>query len=277
MRQYLRSMIEQRAPALASSYRALRDELRAGREHPVRTPSGFLLAGDASMQTGAFEPIETALVSRWLRNADLFVDVGANVGFYSCLARQLGRTVLAIEPLADNLRYLYGNLRANGWDDVEVWPVGLAMKPGLQTIYGGQTGASLVRGWAGMSAAFHRTIAVSTLDLLLGTRFPGKRIVVKIDVEGAEYGVLQGATTTLDRSPKPLWLVEIVRDLHYPGGNPNLVPTFEAFMNRGYRVYAAGEPLIPVSESQVRAWIAGAPTPDTYSWVFAGDDLDGRS
>jgi FkbM family methyltransferase len=276
MRDYLRSIVERRAPGLASGYRALRDELRAGREHPVRTPAGFLLAGDASMQTGTFEPVETTMLTRWLHAGDVFVDVGANVGFYSCLARQIGCRVVAVEPLADNLRYLYRNLRANGWDDVEVWPVGLAERSGLQVLYGGQTGASLVPGWAGMSAAHHRTISVTALDLLLGSRFPAQRLTIKIDVEGAEHGVLKGAAATLDRTPRPLWLVEIVRDLHYPGGNPHLAATFELFMRRGYGVYAAGNPCTRVSDAGVRGWIGGAPAPDTYSWVFAGSDYDGE-
>src|SRR4051794_38076068 len=221
MRQAIRNLLEQRAPAIASGIRAMREELRAHKAEPVRTPLGFVLAGDASMQNGTFEPVETALLRRRIAEADIFIDVGANVGFYTCLARMAGKHAIAIEPLADNLRYLYRNLQANGWNDVEVWPLGIAPRPGLLTLYGAQTGASLVPGWAGVSTAFSRMVAVTTLDLIAGGRFQGQRIVVKIDVEGAEYGVLEGAPALLSRRPRPVWLIEVVRDLHRPGGNPD--------------------------------------------------------
>jgi len=251
----------------------MRDQLRAGREQPRPTPFGFLLAGDASMQSGRFEPVETALLQRCIAQADVFVDIGANVGFYTCLARRQGRHAVAIEPLWDNLRYLYRNLTANGWDDVEVWPLGLAPEPGLKTLYGAQTGASLVAGWAGVSPAFNRTIAVTRLDLILGDRFHGKRMAIKIDVEGAEYGVLQGAGRVLERSPKPVWLIEIVRDLHHPGGNRDFARTFDLFRSRGYLAYKADAACTPVLDDEICRWAAGTATPDVNSWIFAAGDF----
>lgn len=78
--------------------------------------------GHAAMQSGQFEPEETAVVQQLLDDISDFVDVGANVGFYSCLARANGKQTVAIEPLTANLDYLYANLQANGWNDVEVIP-----------------------------------------------------------------------------------------------------------------------------------------------------------
>jgi hypothetical protein len=77
--------------------------------HP--TPYGFKLIGSHSvhhqgMQAGLFEPEETEVIRHHLRKADVFIDVGANIGFYSCIARSDGKYVVAIEPLIQNLRYL---------------------------------------------------------------------------------------------------------------------------------------------------------------------------
>lgn len=223
------------------------------------------------MQTGRFEPVETALLQRCMDRATVFIDVGANVGFYSCLARSVGKHTVAIEPVNDNLRYLYRNLRANGWNDVEVWPLAVGARPGLMTLYGAKTGASLVPGWAGVSSAYSRTTAVSTLDLIVGSRFDGHDIVIKVDVEGAEYEVLQGAKKLLSCTPKPVWLVEILRDLHRPGGNPDFHSTFELMRSAGYNVFKANAALTPVSESDVADMMANRQQPDVISWVFSAD------
>jgi FkbM family methyltransferase len=271
LRPAVRRLVERHVPLLARSYRAVKDEVRAARERAVPTPFGFALAGDASMQGAGFEPAETGLLRRWLADADVFVDVGANVGFYTCLAKQMGRSVLAVEPLEDNLRYLYRNLTANGWQDVEVLPLGLAATPGLMTLYGARTGASLVAGWAGVSAEFSRTIPISTLDLQLRCRFPDQRLVVKIDVEGAEHDVLLGASETLRREPRPRWLVEVLREVHHPGGNPRFWATFDLFRAAGYRVFQVDERDTPVADEDLAAWRRAGAAPETRSWAFVDE------
>src|SRR5205814_1207370 len=101
---------------------------------------------------------------------------------------------------------LYRNIQANNWTDVEVFPVGLAEQPGLGTLYGQGTSASLVTRWAGISEAWQRTIPLTTLDVLIACRFRDQRLLVKIDVEGTEHAVLAGASETLARRPAPVWL-----------------------------------------------------------------------
>ena len=195
---------------LAPVYRAARDEWRFAGLRFAQTPFGYKLAGPRTMQTGAFEAAEVALLKQHLSSADVFVDIGANVGYFTCLARSMGKQVVAVEPHWGNLRYLYANLQVNGWTDgVDICPMGLSDKPGLVWLYGGGTDASLLSGWSGASEAFKRTIPVTTLDALLSERFSGRRVLVKMDVEGAEYKVLQGAVETLRATPRPLWLVEI--------------------------------------------------------------------
>src|SRR4051794_39948755 len=76
----------ERFPLLARAYRNRRDSAQLSRE-PVPTPPGFHLVGNRSMETGQFEPQETRLVESILAAADVVVDVGANIGYYVCLAR----------------------------------------------------------------------------------------------------------------------------------------------------------------------------------------------
>jgi FkbM family methyltransferase len=228
-----------------------------------------MLAADTGMQDGSFEADEVGLVERLLNDADVVVDIGANVGFYTCMARQAGKHVVAIEPVRSNLDLLYRNLASNGWPDVEVWPLGLSNTPGIGTIYGARTGASLLPGWAHNSELFRTSISLTTLDELLRNRFVGQYLLVKIDVEGAEYDVLRGSFETLDRKVKPTWLVEITLDLNRESLNPHFAETFNMFMSRGYRAYATTPVQREIGSPDIADWISrGRVDSGCYNWLF---------
>ena len=83
------------------------------------------------MMDGTFEAEEVELIKKHLSDADVFVDVGANIGYYSCIACSLGKYVIAIEPQPQNLYCLVANLYNNNWQKTEVFPIGLSNKPDL--------------------------------------------------------------------------------------------------------------------------------------------------
>ena len=210
-----------------------------------------------AMQKGNFDDEGTLLLKELLPSVDVLIDVGANIGFYVCLARSSNKHVVAVEPLPNNLKYLYANIIANHWRDVEVFPVGLRDSSGLATLYGGSsTGASLIGRWAGASRLFRRTIAVTTLDILIGGRFKDKRLLIKIDVEGAEYPVLLGAIDLLRRHPQPTWIVEICFNEYHPQGmNPNFQDTFNLFWRYGYEAHTADQRNILIQPADVDRYL----------------------
>ena len=232
------------------------------RTREIETPLGFKLNSGLHpayklMRKGEFEKAETALLLALFKDCDRFIDVGANLGYYTCLALKQGVPVMAFEPQPQNLACLYRNLVANGWEDrAEVIPVALSERPGLLSLFGASgPSASLVKGWAGYSSRHVQRVPVSTMDHLVSGRFAGERLVVKIDVEGAEYGVLKGATRLLEREPKPAWLLEVcLHEFHPEGANPDFMAVFELFFSHGYRAYAVAEQLTPVSREQIDSW-----------------------
>ena len=235
----------------------------------VDTPLGFRFAGPDHMQEGSFEPQELDYLRGRLPATDVFIDVGANVGYFTCIARHTGVHVVAIEPAARNLDLLYRNITANGWSDVEVFPIGLGREPGLATLYGDGTGASLVTRWAGVSDVWQRTIPLTTLDAVIGGRFPGQRLLIKIDVEGTEHAVLDGAPLTLARRPAPRWLVEVCFTENFPAGvNPHFRDVFEKFWAAGYTARSL-EGDRTVERTDVDRWLANGRRDFGYvSYIF---------
>ena len=270
---FLKPTIE-RFPGLATALRRRRDNQRQSR--PVRTPMGFVMQGNALMQSGAFEPYETQLVQRLLREVDTLVNVGANIGYYACIALQQEKSVIAFEPMPGNLHHLLCNLRHNAWEHrAEVFPMALSDRSGVIDIYGGGTGASLVKGWANQPEQYVTLVSVNTAEQVLGHRLTGTRCLMLVDVEGAENRFLAGASNLLQLQPSPIWLVEITVDEHLPRGltvNPDLLSTFDKFFDAGYRAWAVGAPTRPVDREEVIAVATtGRDTLGTHNFLFSRD------
>lgn len=227
-------------PRVSSIYRKMRDELLF-LEEPAITPWGFKLAGNPSMASGTFEPEETKLIRELLSGVDVLVNVGANIGYYCCHALSMGKEVIAFEPMQSNIRYLCKNIDANEWS-CEIFPLALSNESGILKIFGGGTGASLVRGWAGASENYFTFVPCSTMDRIIGTRLEGKKVLFVIDVEGAEHWVLEGSSKILKNTTSAVWLIEIHSSQQQPNGisvNPRFSDTFKLMFASGYTARTA--------------------------------------
>lgn len=266
--------IVERFPSINKMYRVMRDNRR--NLQPRRTPLGFLFQGNPLMESGQFEPVETRLVSRLLSKVDILVNVGANVGYYCCLALQAGKTVVAFEPMPGNLHHLLRNIKINGWDSrAEVFPMALSDRTGVIEIYGGGTGASLVRGWANVPEDYVSLVAVHTADDVLAHRLRGLRSLYIVDIEGSELQFLEGAAQLLAQLPRPIWMVEINITEHFPCAtavNPALESTFGVFFDHGYQAWTVTEPMRRVFPEQVGVIArSGVDAFHTHNFVFAHD------
>ena len=81
-----------------------------------------------------YEPHVTNLIKNILSQDDVFVDVGANVGYFTMLASSIlkGRgKVIAFEPNPQNLQLIYSSLLHNGYSKVEIYPYAVSNSAGI--------------------------------------------------------------------------------------------------------------------------------------------------
>lgn len=158
-------------------------------------------------ERGVYEQGTVHLIQQLLKEGDVFVDVGANIGFLSMVAsRKVGANgkVYAFEAVPDTANILQSNLDLNGIDNVclERYAVGNehAGKIYIYPEKGNRGGAS------GVNKRSDQPIEVNLLRLGDGPAFD--RIdLIKIDVEGMELDVLKGAEDLI-RKFKPSLIVE---------------------------------------------------------------------
>ena len=148
-----------------------------------------------NIYTGLHELSEMAFVLHMLREGDLFVDVGANVGSYTVLAAGVtGANVVAFEPGAKAYRSLLDNVRLNDLGAlVESRNEAAGDKVGeVQFTQNADTVNHVVALASDDAPAVN--VPMNTLDNALAGRVP---VMMKIDVEGFESSVIAGAPATL--------------------------------------------------------------------------------
>lgn len=216
-----------------------------------KTPFGFDLKAISEMQTGTFEPLETALVRTLFQRTDRFVNVGANMGFYCLFAAKAGIKTMALEPVASNVQFIIYNMRTNGWDNaVTVLPVAAGAEPGFVDIYGLGTGSSVLKGWANNPESTRQTVPAVRLDDVVAEPKPDERLFVLMDIEGYETFALKGATALIEAAQKPVWLIEIIGEGFEGTINPDAQEAFGIMLAAGYRAVRADDSLAPVTGPQ---------------------------
>jgi FkbM family methyltransferase len=166
--------------------RVLSGPLRGAGWLPRSAPHGCWL--------GIYERRTQRLLSRQVATGDVVFDVGAHVGFYSLLASRLvgpeGR-VIAFEPWPPNIELLERHLAHNGASNVTVMKAAVGERTGQERFDG--TGEPSM---GALAAEGDLVDLVCIDDLVEVGAVPSPRLI-KIDVEGAESRVLQGAAATL--------------------------------------------------------------------------------
>lgn len=125
----------------------------------------------------------TDLMRRTLRKGDIFVDVGANRGYYTLLALRLGCKVIAIEPVRSHIKAINLNATINGFKNYVVHDIIASSKDGVLPF-------KIVEENSGLSHVSDD--GNYTTCRKLSSILPKKVRFIKIDVEGHEQQVLKG-------------------------------------------------------------------------------------
>jgi FkbM family methyltransferase len=162
---------------------------------------------------GMWDPTLTRFIESTLKPGDMFIDVGAHVGYFTLLAgRQVGPagTVLSIEPNLVALEQLRQNVEHSHLGNVHVAHTACGDSYDPVRLYlhtdSNSSMASLSAANATSGAAVD--VACTTLDDLCQERGLPRAHLVKIDVEGAELSVLRGMERIL-REVRPVIVLEL--------------------------------------------------------------------
>src|ERR1700680_1690492 len=149
---------------------------------------------------GTFEPQETAIIGAYVRSGMTFVDVGANVGYYTALAASLvgpkGR-VIAFEPSPYAFERLRRMIDSNRLEHVTPVHAGLSDRAGRLNLYLGVGSCNDTPTMVPHENATAVEVSVRMLDSVMEEMGVDQIDVIKIDVEGHEPKVLEGAQNLL--------------------------------------------------------------------------------
>ena len=136
-----------------------------------------------------------------LKNDDVLLDVGANIGIFTITLHERVNKIICIEPEAQNLELLFTNIKANKVNNVSVIPFAVSNKK--QTLLVNDTG-----GLAKVDISGKPVKAMTIDDVLREYNLP-LPTVVKMDIEGSEVKALSGFSN-IDQ------VREIILETHSP-------------------------------------------------------------
>ncbi len=171
----------------------------------------------------AKEPKTVAWIEDSMGEGDVLYDIGANVGAYSLVAGAVSHgagTVYAFEPSFSTFAQLCKNVLLNGMQDV-IRPFMIALGRTTEfavlnysTIDAGAAlhalGRPIDQDGVAFAPAYRQTIPAFSIDDLVarcGLRAP---TLVKLDVDGTEIDILEGAMTTLTNGQIRSLVIEVV-------------------------------------------------------------------
>lgn len=191
--------------------------------HPLNIPDiapGLRLAvhesGDQNVSpairaTGIWEAYETYLVTQLVASGNTVLDVGANIGYYTVLLSRLvgpkGR-VLAFEPEPVNVELLTSNVVENKADNVDIMGVALGAEDSQARLFLSESNFGDHQVYSDGSNRPSLPIEIRHGDRLLKSQMIDSVDFIKIDTQGAEYGVLSGLSGVVKNSPKISMIVE---------------------------------------------------------------------
>lgn len=174
----------------------------------------------------SFEESELNFVRRFLKEDDVFFDIGANIGLFSLIASDLvGKKgeIYSFEPTPETFRRLTENIQSNAFENIRPIQLGLSDSQGDMFFNVSEGGYDAWNSFVKLDRLEENasTIKVKTdsLDSFIKDRNLASPIsLIKIDVEGWELNVFKGAIELLVREDAPTLIVEFTETNAFAAG-----------------------------------------------------------
>src|SRR5262245_35477031 len=186
----------------------------------VKTEVGFLLCAATDhallsclLETGELERGTRILIQKYLRPGNVFIDVGANVGMHTLAAARAMQgqgKIIAFEPFEPTMRMLEKSIWMNGFSSMtEIHQAAVSNAAGRQQLFIGATSGHhslFALEPSPNNAQGPVEVPLVRLDSVIAA---GQRIdLMKIDAEGAELEVIEGAVSLIADNPEIALIVE---------------------------------------------------------------------
>jgi FkbM family methyltransferase len=188
---------------------------------------------------GIYEPQVAKEIKECLKHGDTFLDIGANLGYFTLMASHLvGREgrVIAFEPVTEIYKYVLKNIEINSLSNVTLYKYGLWCETVEKTFGVPENafgGAHIIpeKDYDRVNA-YQEIIQCQRLDDI----FSGPVKLIKMDIEGSEPYALQGMTRTIEKW-RPTILCEMNRAIlrNHFGLDADIY--WKIFSSLGYSLY----------------------------------------
>jgi FkbM family methyltransferase len=194
---------------------------------------------------GYWERKVSALITRLLRPGDVFIDIGANVGWFTILgARRVGPhgKVVAFEPGRETFDNLQANIRLNRLANVTAENLAIADIDGVALLSGIDDRCTALGSIARDDIASGETVTSVRFDNYWQSTCNKPIRLIKMDIEGAEMKALSGMDDLLRRQLCDYLIVEVNNEtLAWAGSTPqHVLSLLGKYRYRLYRITSKG-------------------------------------
>lgn len=183
-----------------------------------------------------FEYDSVVIFSELIKDARVFYDIGANLGYYSLMAEKINPdiNVIAFEPFPDAIKAFERNISKNNFQNIQIVPVGLSDKFGVDTLFYRVNeefpdGLQLAGNNSMVNFKDNRNkqirIKTQILDSFVEAHNHGSLDFIKIDTETTEFVILSNGMKAIQKF-RPVILCEVL-----PGNNEKKLEAFFTSLN----------------------------------------------
>jgi FkbM family methyltransferase len=214
----------------------------------------------------SFEELETNFFMKNVSSSDICFDVGANIGYFSLLFASLSPKgeVHSFEPIKQNIKLIQKSVHLNKFKNIYVNNMALSNFDGNSLFsISSDSAFSSFKNTGRKLESKKSLVRVVKIDSYLKKKKIPRIDILKIDVEGAEKLVLEGAKTTLsnkDKKPRIILIELFEQNLNsYNCTAYEILKYLNAFGYKGFTIDRSESKLLRINNKSLMS---------QYNFVF---------